>query len=131
MPNDYRMLLDQAVTRLLNGRPKRWLAEQMDTSESTVSRILKGQTELTVEMIVCMEDVLEVPRGYLFRAMGLVPEDIGFVDRLRTAPNLDDGDRDALARVYEAMVLMRESGGGRTTDNPANTAAAPDKRTTN
>lgn len=69
------MRLGDAIKAELGARPQRWLAEQLGTEPSTVTRIIKGQMrEVSVERIREIEDVLGVQRGAILRRAGYVAE---------------------------------------------------------
>lgn len=67
--------LGDAIKKELGSRPQRWLAEQLGTEPSTVTRIIKGQMrEVSVERVREIEDVLGVQRGAILRRAGYVAE---------------------------------------------------------
>lgn len=103
LPHSAFVGLAEAVDSALDGRPRAWLAEQLGVDAATVSRLLGGHTrEVRVDQVVALEKALSAPRGYLFRAMGLIEEARTFEEWLAAQPRLTPQVRRALLGAYQA-----------------------------
>lgn len=59
------------VDRLLDSRPRAWLAQETGISPSTLSRMLHGQVPLTAARVAAIAAALEVDPRYLLAAAGI------------------------------------------------------------
>lgn len=101
LPHSATVGLAKAVDELLGDRTRDWLAKELQVEDSTISRLLSGQTRPRVDQIVAIEEALGAPRGYLFRALGVV-DDATTLDALIEATPLDPGVRRLLRVALEA-----------------------------
>lgn len=95
--------LADAVDALLDGKTREWLSTELGVEDSTVSRLLSGHTRIRVDQVVALEETLKAPPGYLFRAMGLVPDDTTVEQVIESHPMSAD-----LRRLLRAALRNQE-----------------------
>ena len=113
--HDANVLLAGAIRDSMTsqGMTARQLADGLGVSESTISRLINGETrDLTVDRVLEIERALGEPqRGVLFRRARLVDDELTVRQRIEADPLLDDDSRRFVLRVYDGEV--KESAAGR------------------
>lgn len=123
--HDVGVLLSRAIREALKaaGELPADLARGLGVSESTVSRLINGETrDVTVARVVEIEDYLEMRPGQLFRLAGLVaPEDDAVTrSRIESDPSLDDIARPLVLQAYDWAV--RDTAERRSTSDDVSSA---------
>jgi transcriptional regulator with XRE-family HTH domain len=81
------------------------LAELVGVTDARISQLENGDHP-SPDLVFRLERSLDLPAGRLSAHLGYVPAGAvpGLVDAINADPNLDDVGRDAVRRVYEAVV---------------------------
>lgn len=125
-----RMSLGNAIAAGLaaTGHPASWLAEAINLDAGQISRIINGRSkELTVARVVQIEQALQLRRGHLFRAAGLIEEDVGVIEALASDTKLDDEWKHQFTEMYER--LTRQPAMASMDRKADDSTAKPTKRT--
>lgn len=103
------------------------LAERLGVNASTVSRLVSGESEPSIERIAQIEKALGVPAGRIYRSAGLVADDDGRTtqDIIECDPLLTVENMRFVVRTYNVAVEASSEERRRSSDN-----AAPMKRRT-
>lgn len=83
------------------------LAERLGMHESSISRMIRGQTQgVTVDQLVRIERALDLRPGRVLRTAGLVDADDGATvrERIETDPLLTASERTIVLRIYDGSV---------------------------
>ncbi len=96
-------------------RSLRSLADALSASwkpidDSTLSRTLRGQHPLTVDLVLAIEASLGMERGELLIQAGLVALPSSAAQAIRSDPNLSSADRATVLRVYDALLSSQADG---------------------
>jgi transcriptional regulator with XRE-family HTH domain len=92
------------------GLSQRELSKTLGMSHSTVSFWERGDSSPTIDKVIELERVLDLPSGELSRLLGFMPlatmrqEMTGVLDAITAAPELDQEQRELLIAMYRELV---------------------------
>lgn len=98
------MDLGKAIKRARGATTQDQLAALLpDVSQPQVSKWEKGKQAPSIQAIMAIEDALGRPRGWIFRAAGLVAEPVDVREAVASDPSLSDEARRVLVLAYETF----------------------------
>lgn len=92
--------LDELQSR---GMERKRIAQVLDVTPSAMARWSSGERTIPVEKLPIVDALCGQPRGHVLRLAGYVSDSVDVVTVIRTDPQLDHDEQDALLSVYNVF----------------------------
>lgn len=77
------------------------IAKRIGTTQPTVSKWVRGETDPNFDQVAAIEDACDRPRGFILRLAGYVVDPVGVLDAIDNDAEISEESRAMLRHLYE------------------------------